>query len=100
MAKGYWITSYRSVADEEVLAKYARVAGPAIEAHGGRFLVRGKPVKTYEAGLEQRLVIIEFETVKAAMAAYESPEYRAALAILKGFAERDIRIIEGAQPQS
>ena len=67
MAKGYWITCYRSVTDEATLANYATVAGPAIEAHGGRFLARGNPVKTYEAGLSQRLVIIESESVKKAI---------------------------------
>jgi uncharacterized protein (DUF1330 family) len=49
MAKGYWVTCYRLVTDEATLANYARVAGPAVEAHGGRFLTRGKPVKAYEA---------------------------------------------------
>ena len=93
MAKGYWITCYRSVRDEATLANYAKVAGPAIEAHGGRFLARGNPVKTHEAGLNQRLVIIEFESAKKAIEAYESPEYQAALAILRNSAERDVRII-------
>jgi uncharacterized protein (DUF1330 family) len=93
MAKGYWITCYRSVTDEVTLANYARAAGSAIEAHGGRFLARGNPAKAYEVGLNQRLVIIEFESVKKAIEAYESPEYQAALAILKDSAERDVRII-------
>jgi uncharacterized protein (DUF1330 family) len=93
MAKGYWVTCYRSVTDEATLANYARVAGPAIEAHGGRFLARGNPVKAYEVGLNQRLVIIEFESTQKAIEAYQSPEYQAALAILKDSAERDVRII-------
>jgi uncharacterized protein (DUF1330 family) len=96
MAKGYWITCYRSVTDEAALAKYASLAGPAIEAHGGRFVARGKPLKVYEAGLSQRLVIIEFESVKSAIDAYESAEYQAAVVILKGAVERDVRIIEGS----
>jgi uncharacterized protein (DUF1330 family) len=95
MAKGYWITCYRSVTDEAELANYASVARPAIEAHGGRFLARGSPTKAYEAGIGQRLVIIEFESAKKAIEAYESPEYQAALAILKQSAERDVRIISG-----
>ncbi len=93
MAKGYWITCYRLVTDEVTLTKYAKVAGPAIEAHGGRFLARGIPVKAYEFGLNQRLVIIEFESTQKAIEAYESPEYQAALGILKDSAERDVRII-------
>ena len=93
MAKGYWITCYRSATDEETLTNYARIAGPVIEAHGGRFLARGIPVNAYEFGLNQRLVVIEFESVQKAIEAYESPEYQAALAILKDSAERDVRII-------
>jgi uncharacterized protein (DUF1330 family) len=93
MAKGYWIACYRSVTHEATLANYARVAGPVIEAHGGRFLARGNPVKAYEIGLNQRLVIIEFESTQKAIEAYESPEYQAALSILKDSAERDVRII-------
>jgi len=73
--------------------RYARLAGPAIEEHGGRFLARGIPVKAYEFGLNQRLVIIEFESTQKAIEAYESLEYQDALAILKDSAERDVRII-------
>ena len=93
MAKGYWITCYRSVTDKATLKNYARLAGPIIEAHGGRFLARGIPVKAYEFGLNQRLVIIEFESMQKAIEAYESPEYQVALAILKDSVERDVRII-------
>jgi uncharacterized protein (DUF1330 family) len=54
-------------------------------------------VKTYEAGLSQRLVIIEFESVKKAIEAYESPEYQAALAMLEASAQRDLRIISAVE---
>ena len=40
------------------LAAYAQLAGPAITAGGGKFLVRGTPAKTYEAGLNQRTVVV------------------------------------------
>ncbi len=96
MAKGYWITFYHSVSNSTALAEYGKVAGPAIQAGGGRFLVRGTPTKTYEAGLDQRTVVIEFESVQSAIATFEGPGYQAALKILKGAAERDIRILEGA----
>jgi uncharacterized protein (DUF1330 family) len=79
--------------DQATLADYARVAAPAIESHGGRFLARGNPAKTYEVGMSQRVVIIEFESLERAIAAYESPEYQTALDILRNFAERDVRII-------
>lgn len=96
MAKAYWIGCYRSVSDPNKLAAYAKLAAPAITAGGGRFLVRGMPAKTYEAGLNQRTVMIEFDSVAQAMATHDSPAYQAALAALDGGAERDIRIVEAA----
>ena len=95
MAKGYWVTCYRSVSNPALLTRYATVAAAAIEKLGGQFLARGKPFRAYEAGGEERLVIIEFESLKAAVEAYESPEYHAARAILADSVERDVRIIEG-----
>jgi uncharacterized protein (DUF1330 family) len=95
MAKAYWVATYRSVSSPDALAAYARLSGPAITAAGGRILVRGLPSKVYEAGLQQRTVVIEFDTVEQARAAHDSPAYQEALAALAGGAERDIRIVEG-----
>jgi uncharacterized protein (DUF1330 family) len=96
MAKAYWVACYRSISKPDALAEYAKLAGPAILAGGGKFLVRGTPAKTYEVGLNQRTVVIEFESVAAATAAHDSPGYQAALKALGDGAERDIRILEGA----
>ena len=60
MAKGYWIAFYRSVSNPAALAEYAKLATPAIQAGGGRFIARGTPYRRYEAGLDQRTVVIEF----------------------------------------
>ena len=87
------VTAYRSVSDPEKFAAYARLAGPAISAAGGKFIVRGSPIRTFEAGLDQRGVVVEFENISAALAAYESEGYRAALG---DGAERDVRLFEGA----
>ncbi len=97
MAKAYWISCYRSVSDPDKLAAYATLAGPAIQAGGGRFLARGMPAKTYEAGLDQRIVLIEFDSVEAAIATHDSPAYKAALDALAGGVERDLRIVPGAE---
>src|SRR5262245_52038151 len=96
MAKGYWIVFYRSVSNRAVLTEYAKLAVPAIQAGGGRFLARGTPAKTFEAGLNQRSVVIQFDSVEKAITAYESPAYQAALKVLEGAVERDVRILEGA----
>ena len=95
MAKAYWVATYRSISNPDALAAYAKLAGPALTAAGGRFLARGTPGQVYEAGLQQRTVLLEFDSVEAARAAHDSPAYREALAALAGGAERDIRIVEG-----
>ena len=95
MAKAYWIATYRSIKNPDALAAYAKLAAPAIQAGGGRFLVRGTPAKTYEMGLNQRVVVIEFDGLAQATAAHDSPGYQAALKELGNGAERDIRIVEG-----
>jgi len=95
MAKAYWITAYRSVRDPTALAAYAKLAGPALEAAGGRFLARGLPARVFEGGLEERIVIIEFASVAQAVAAYDSPGYQNALRALGNGAARDMRIVEG-----
>jgi len=94
MTKAYWVNSFLSVSDPERLGAYAELAGPAIEAAGGRFLSRGMAARAFESGRVERTVIIEFDSVDAAVAAYESPAYQAALEALGDAAERDIRILE------
>lgn len=96
MAKAYWITCYREILDPAKLAAYAKLAGPAIEAGGGRFIARGIAAHVYEAGQLERTVIIEFDTMERAVAAHDSAAYRTALAALDGGAVRDVRIIPGA----
>lgn len=95
MPKAYWISAYHSVSKPERLAAYAKLAGPAIEAAGGRFLARSTAAKAYEAGLAQRTVLIEFESLAAAIACHDSPAYQAALEALGDGVVRDLRVVEG-----
>ena len=95
MAKAYLILCYQSVSSDKAVQEYAKLALPAIQGAGGRYLARGMPAKTYEAGLNQRTVIIEFDSVAQAIAAHDSPDYQAALEALGNAAQRDVRIIEG-----
>jgi uncharacterized protein (DUF1330 family) len=92
----YWISSYRAINDAEKMAAYAALSVPALTAAGGRFLARGLPEQVYEAGLQERAVLIEFDSVEAARAAYDTPAYQDALVALGDGAVRDIRIIPGA----
>lgn len=86
---------YASVSNPATFSEYVKLAGPALETLGGRVIVGGKPAKTYEAGLDQMVVVVEFENLEKATAAYESEVYRPALKVLDKAAERDFRIVEG-----
>jgi len=86
---------YRSISDPDALGEYAKLAGPAIAEAGGRFLARGGQVAAFEAGLQDRTVLIEFDSFDAAVAAYNSPAYQAALKVFGNAAERDVRMTEG-----
>jgi uncharacterized protein (DUF1330 family) len=95
MAKAYWVTTYRAINNPDAMQAYSALAGPAIQAGGGRFLARGPASKAYEAGIQQRVVLIEFDSVEQAIATHDSPAYQEALRALAGGADRDIRIVEG-----
>jgi uncharacterized protein (DUF1330 family) len=94
LAKAYWVVCYRTIANPAARAEYTKLAVPAVLAHGGRYLTRGSPAKTYEAGIALRTVVVEFDSTAQAIVAYESPGYQAALAVLGDAAERDVRIVE------
>ena len=57
----------------KALAEYAKLAGPAVLSAGGRNFVRGMPAKTFEAGLDRRTIVVEFDSLATAISAYESP---------------------------
>jgi len=95
MPKAYWVVQYHKIKSPEKLAAYAKLAGPAIQAAGGKFLVRGNPARVYENGLNMRTVVTEWESLDKAIAAHDSPAYQEALRALGDGAARDLRICEG-----
>ena len=63
----------------------------------GRILWCRRGVRLWhEAGLKQMTVVVEFDSYEIALAAYESEDYKKALAVLGPEVERDFRIVEGA----
>ena len=93
--KGYWVVCYRSVSNAAALSEYMKLATTALQSLEGRVIVGGKPAKIYEAGLDESVVIVEFESLEKAISAYESDIYKPALEVLDNAAQRDFRILEG-----
>ncbi len=96
MPKGYWVSVYPHIDDPERLDVYNELAGVAVRAAGGRVLAGiGGRVEGHEAGIAERVVLIEFDSFEQAVAARASAAYQKALAELPDGFERDFRIAEG-----
>ena len=96
--KGYWIVRV-DVTDDSAYQRYLDANGAAFAAFGGRFLVRGGPFEAVEGDARSRNVVLEFPSVEAAHACYQSPEYAAARALREGAATADIIVIGGYDGQ-
>jgi uncharacterized protein (DUF1330 family) len=96
MAKGYWVSAYRKVFKPEQLVEYSKLATPAIHDGGGRILARGIATVAHGAGIAERTVLVEFDSIGQAIAAFDSAAYQAALKVLGDAVERDFRIVEGS----
>jgi uncharacterized protein (DUF1330 family) len=91
------IASVTEAHDAEALAEYRRRNTEAVEAHGGRFVVRGGPIDVLEGDWSPlRVVVIEFRDIETARAWYSSPEYQEAIPIRQGASTTDIILVEGA----
>ncbi len=95
MAKAYWISFYQQIIDPAKYAAYVKLAAPAILAGGGQFLARGVADQAYDTESKQRVTVIEFDSVEAAIATHDGAAYQAALAALADGVIRDLRIIAG-----
>jgi uncharacterized protein (DUF1330 family)/uncharacterized protein YjiS (DUF1127 family) len=95
MSKAYWIVRV-SVRDETRYPDYLAAAKPAFDKFGARFIVRGGAFETMEGDARDRNVVVEFADRATATACYCSPEYEAAKAIRRKYAEADFIIIDGA----
>ena len=90
----YWIT-HIEVTDADRYGEYAKRAGPAIAAFGGKFLVRGGKHLQLEGEDRERNVLIEFPDIATAEACYRSPAYQEALSFAKDSSVRDLVLVEG-----
>jgi uncharacterized protein (DUF1330 family) len=88
-----WI-AHVTVTDPDSYGKYAELAGPAIAAHGGKFLARAGRFVQLEGKERPRNVVARFESVEAAVACYNSDAYQEALSHARGASERELMVIE------
>jgi uncharacterized protein (DUF1330 family) len=101
MPKAYWIARV-DVNDPETYQRYVDGNAAVFAKYGGRFIVRGGRFENPEGTSRSRNVVLEFESMEAALRCYRSPEYAPQIDIRQASAETDLIIIEGydgPQPQ-
>ncbi|HEY0879556.1 MAG TPA: DUF1330 domain-containing protein [Zeimonas sp.] len=89
------------VSDSERYRQYMALSPAAIEAAGGRFLVRGGPHEVLEGNWQpSRMVLAEFPDVASARAFYDSVQYREARAKRAGATEYfHMVVVQGVEPK-
>jgi len=84
------------ITDPEQYEQYKAAAPAAIDAHGGRYVVRGGELATLEGAWQpKRVVVVEFPDLEAAKRFYDSPEYQAARKLREGAATLNMVAVEG-----
>ena len=95
MKKGYWISLYYKIDNQENLKKYAETVTPIIKSFGGKPLVRGGKYEVFDGDNFIRSVIWEFPSYKKAIECHNSKEYLAGWSLAKDTTERHMQVIEG-----
>lgn len=90
-----YIIARITVTEPEDYASYASQTVALAERFGGRFLVKGGAQTALEGNCPDRHVIIEFPDREAALAWYNSAEYRRILPIALSSSQRDIVVVDG-----
>jgi uncharacterized protein (DUF1330 family) len=94
MPKGYWI-SHILVTDMDAYQLYRARVPDILTAHGGKFIVRAGTQSVVEGNARPRTVVIEFPSLAAAQACYESADYQAAKKLRATASTGDTCIVEG-----
>jgi uncharacterized protein (DUF1330 family) len=83
------------ITDAEQYERYKALAAPSVAAAGGRYLVRGGEVETFEGATPARVVVLEFPTLAAAREWYRGEQYTAARALRDAACEARMFVVDG-----
>ena len=95
MKKGYWISLYFEIKNQENLKKYAETVTPIIKSYGGKPLIRGGKFEVFEGDTFVRTVVWEFTNYEKAVQCHKSKEYQAGWDLAKTTTKRHMQIEEG-----
>ena len=94
MKKGYWVSLYFKIDNQENLKKYSELATPVIKSYGGVPLIRGGKHDTFSGDDFSRTVVWEFPSYEKAMECHDSKEYQEGWSLAKDTTERNLQIVE------
>lgn len=97
MPKGYWI-AHVTIDDPQIYETYKAANAAVFAQYGAKFLVRGGGQDVREGATRGRTVVIEFPSLEAATACYDSNAYQAAKALRDPISQGDMMIVEGYDP--
>ena len=84
------------ITDHAVFAEFRERAPAVVEAHGGRFLVRGGATEVVQGDwTPHRVVLVEFGSVAQAKSWWNSPDHTELRAILDRCSNATTTIVEG-----
>ena len=95
MKKGYWISLYSKVENQENLKKYSDAVIPIIKSFGGVPLIRGGEHQTYNGEDFIKTVVWEFQSYEKAIECHDSKDYQAGWSLAKDTTVRHMQVIEG-----
>ena len=95
MKKGYWISLYSKVENQENLNEYSKVVIPIIKSFGGVLLIRGGEHQTYNGEDFIKTVVWEFPSYEKAIECHDSKDYQAGWSLAKDTTIRHMQVIEG-----
>ena len=95
MKKGYWISLYTKVDNQDNLKKYAEKVTSIIKSYGGIPLVRGGRHETSDGNDFVRTVVWEFPSYEKALECHKSKEYQEGWSLAKATTKRHMQVIEG-----
>ena len=95
MKKGYWVSIYSKIDNQENLKKYSELATPIIKSFGGVPLIRGGKYKVFDGDDFARTVVWEFPNYSKALECLNSKAYQDSWAVAKNTTSRHMQVIEG-----
>ena len=95
MAAGYALIDVE-VTDQAAFAEFRERAPSVVEAHGGKFLVRGGATEVVQGDwTPHRVIVIEFDSVERAKSWWNSPAHTELRAMADRCSRTTTTIVEG-----